>query len=47
MNGHAHGAIDMGYQRPVEVVTGHGAITAAARAQILGGTARRLLRLGE
>jgi aminocarboxymuconate-semialdehyde decarboxylase len=36
---------DMGYERPVEVVTGHAGISPAAQAQILGGTARRLLRL--
>jgi aminocarboxymuconate-semialdehyde decarboxylase len=36
---------DMGYERPVEVVTGHAGIAPAAQAQILGGTARRLLRL--
>jgi len=37
---------DMGYERPVEVVTGHAGLDDAARAQILGGTARRLLKLG-
>ena len=36
---------DMGYERPVEVVTGHGGIDEAASAQILSGNARRLLGL--
>lgn len=37
----------MGYDRPVEVVTEHPALDEPARAQILGGNARRLLRLGD
>jgi len=36
---------DMGYERPVEVVSDHTGIDAAGQAQILGGTAKRLLRL--
>ena len=36
---------DMGYERPVEVVTGHGGIDGDARAQILSGNAKRLLGL--
>lgn len=36
---------DMGYERPVEVVTGHPGIDEAARAQILSGNARTLLAL--
>lgn len=36
---------DMGYERPVEVVSEHAGIDAGARARILGGTATRLLRL--
>ena len=36
---------DMGHQRPVEVVTGHGGIDAADQARILGGNATALLRL--
>ena len=36
---------DMGYERPVEVVTGHDGIGAEAREQILSGNARRLLGL--
>ncbi len=36
---------DMGYERPVEVVTGHPGIDEAAAAQILGGNARALLNL--
>ncbi len=35
----------MGYDHPVEVVTEHPALDETAQAQILGGNARRLLRL--
>ncbi len=38
---------DMGYERPVEVVTGHPAIDEAAAARILGGNAKTLLKLAE
>ena len=34
---------DMGYERPVEIVTGHPDVDAEAEALILGGNARRLL----
>lgn len=37
---------DMGYERPVEVVTGHGGIDEDACARILSGNAKRLLGLG-
>ncbi len=37
---------DMGYERPVEVVTRLRGLTQADRAKILGGNAARLLRLG-
>ncbi len=37
---------DMGYERPVEVVTRLRGLTRADRAKILGGNAARLLRLG-
>lgn len=37
----------MGYDHPIEVVTEHPAIDEAAQAQILGGNARRLLRLSQ
>ncbi|MFQ5520731.1 MAG: amidohydrolase family protein, partial [Candidatus Methylomirabilia bacterium] len=36
---------DMGYERPVEVITRLAALKAADRARILGGNAWRLLRL--
>jgi len=36
---------DMGHERPVEVVTGHGGIDAADQARILGGNATALLGL--
>ena len=36
---------DMGYERPVDVVTSHPGIDQAARAQILSGNARKLLGL--
>lgn len=36
---------DMGYERPLEVVTGHAGIDAGAQAGILGGTAKKLLRI--
>ena len=36
---------DMGYERPVEVVTGHGGIDGDAREMILSGNAKRLLGL--
>ena len=36
---------DMGYERPVEVVTGHGGIDESAREKILSGNAKRLLGL--
>jgi aminocarboxymuconate-semialdehyde decarboxylase len=36
---------DMGHERPVEVVTGHGGIDAADQARILGGNATELLGL--
>lgn len=36
---------DMGYERPVEVVTAHGGIDEADQARILGGNAAALLRL--
>ncbi|MFQ5839782.1 MAG: amidohydrolase family protein [Candidatus Methylomirabilales bacterium] len=36
---------DMGYERPVEVITRHPSLRAVDRARILGGNAARLLRL--
>jgi aminocarboxymuconate-semialdehyde decarboxylase len=37
---------DMGYERPVEVITRLQELTRADRGKILGGNAARLLRLG-
>ena len=37
----------MGYDHPVEVVTGHAALNDEEKALILGGNARKLLRLDE
>ena len=37
---------DMGYERPVEIVTRFSGLSRTDRARILGGTAARLLRLG-
>lgn len=36
---------DMGYERPVEIVTGHPGLDEAAKSLVLGGNARRLLGL--